>query len=192
MTPRKMTAVEDSEPVEAVQEEAASTPEVDEVKVIAPDDLVVDEELLLAGVPCYVGRLKTREHLAIGRILTRSAQFVDWSALNFSADEGQNQSEAIQVMVTMVSHIPFAEEDVIKLFKSITYPKVVLTKEEFAIWYRAMDNPEVDELVNVIGIVIRQERDNWARIGRSLEVVLPKALTAVAKNAMGQVTNQGA
>ena len=180
MTPKSAQPVEE----QPVEEETPQT-EAEQLHAIVPDEMVTDDRPVISGIRCRVARLKTREHLALGRILTRTAQFVDWNALSFRSEDPARQSaEALSIMVTMLSHVPFAEDEVIKLFKAIVVPVESVSEDEFRIWFRAIDNPDVDELVQVVAIVLRQEKDNWAKIGRSLESVLPKGLVTAAKTAV--------
>jgi hypothetical protein len=165
------------EPVVSTKEE-----EIRELHAIVPDELALDDDDTVAinGVMCRVSRLRFREHLALGRIITRSAQFVDWGAFGFGGGEATSDS-FISVLVSLASNVPMAENELIGLFRKIVFPVDEMDKDELNAFYLYTNNPDLLEVIEVARIVIKQEKDNWKSIVKTLETIVPLELAKVAR-----------
>lgn len=184
-------AIAVAEGEEASPEQVVPAEKEDEIKelhVIAPDDVALEEDdvVLVNGIRCRISRLRFREHLALGRILTRTAQFIDWTAYDFSAENSDN---LISLVISLASNVPMAENELVGLFRKIVYPVENLSKEQLTVFYEYTNNPDLMEVIAVVRVVIKQETENWKSIAKNVETMLPlemmKAARAAAKKVSG-------
>ena len=141
---------------------------------------------LTDGSQVVVREFKLREFLRFLRILTRGgAQALDGAA--FSA--GMSQDQFIQQLLAMTLFaIPEAEEEVVEFLVSICEP-YPLSKDkdealrQFADLRYKLGNPELDDTITIIEIMVRNEASDIQSLGKRLMSMFKVA------GKMGQVKN---
>jgi hypothetical protein len=142
---------------------------------------------LQSGMEVQVTRLKTRQFFRLLKVLTHGAgQALIQTSLNFNADPGEFSSKLL--MLVMFS-IPDAEQEAIDFVQSMVRPKglqdapfATLTdaqkEENQALWKKLGDelfNPELDDLVNICELVVKQESGDIQALGKRLAGLLKLA-----------------
>jgi hypothetical protein len=137
--------------------------------------------VLSSGLAVNVERLKTRQLMRLMKILTRGPGPA-LADLDFS-NLGNNEEFAGQLLATVVFSIPEAEEETVDFVRSMVTPARLIedpkTKAEFGSneeaferLFREMDNPEIDDLVSVLEIVIRTEAPHLVALGKRLALLI--------------------
>lgn len=137
---------------------------------------------LVSGTPIKVNRLRTREMMALLRILTRGAADV---LGNLVIDENTTQADFAGTFVAgIVLAIPEAEEETINFLNvMVTHADlkegVRLTKQEIAANIRLEEqlreelrNPELEDTVTIISEVIKTEAPHMIALGKQLGVLI--------------------
>lgn len=142
---------------------------------------------LKSGMKGEVTRIRTRQLFRLLKVLTHGAgQMFLQMALDFNAapDEfGQ------KLLMTVLISIPDAEQEAIDFVQSIVRPvgihegpPTALSKKQLEqnaeLWAqqgRELFNPELDDLVTIFEVVIRQEAGELQALGKRLAGLLPMA-----------------
>lgn len=124
----------------------SQTPDLD---VIVP----TPETLEIAGKRVTVNRLKTREFLALMRIITRG---LGPAIARMNLDE-ENAQQSIAMALFMA--LPEGADDVIGLLQDIVQP-VGRSEHDAAAVREALENPDLGDLMDIVAVVFQQEQDD--------------------------------
>lgn len=136
---------------------------------------------LSTGLEVDVVRMRTRQFFRLLRVLTHGAgPALTQSGLDFAAG-GEEFSQKLLMLVVM--SIPDAEQEAIGFLASMCRPTGIvdkpasqLTKQENeanqALWARYnedMHNPELDDTLDLIEVIIRREAPELQALGKKLQ-----------------------
>lgn len=135
---------------------------------------------LVSGTKVKVQRLKTRQLLRLLRVLTRGAG-PSLSQIRFDADDQSAMSAQIMGLVLM--SIPEAEDETVDFVLSMVTPHGFVEAPKTAKEREAneklfhdlaveMDNPEIDDLIGILEVVIKAETPHIAALGKRLATLL--------------------
>jgi hypothetical protein len=152
-----------------------------------PDDSELDridpqptEVKLSTGFTVEVVRMRTRQFFRLLRVLTHGAgPALTQAQLNFSGDAGEFGAK---LLTLVVMSIPDAEQEAIGFLASMSRPvgitdkpQAQLTKQEDeankAAWTRfneELHNPELEDLLDLIEVIVRQEAPELQALGKKL------------------------
>lgn len=150
----------------------------------APEPLV-----LTTGLPVLVERLKTRQTMRLLKILTAGAGPA-LADLRFDGDDTEGMTA--QILGTILFAIPDAEEETIDFVQSMVIPAGLIDSphskpekevnaELFERLARDLENPELDDLVSIIEVVVRNEAPHLAALGKRLGLLLNVARPTTAQ-----------
>lgn len=160
-----MTATDVEAPVQDETTEDASVDVDNDLGVILPEP----GKMEIGGIPVEVRRLKTREFLLLMRVITGG---MGASMRDIRLNTKDEEAMVADLISIVMLAIPFAIEEFGEFVISIVEAK---NKHEHAAQLRqALENPEIEDLMNIIGIVVEQERDD-------LGVLAGKARAWIAK-----------
>jgi hypothetical protein len=135
-----------------------------------PDlDVIVPEhgELLVEGIPAVVKRLKSKEFLSLIRVLT-----VGLGAGIGDIDLSGNEEEVKNKMTGLfILAIPEAVEEFGAFLFSVVDAKNPHERNDLR---KAMDNPEIEVMLDVLTLVILQEKDDFASLVGKAKASLSK------------------
>lgn len=139
---------------------------------IAPEATAIEVD----GVRCQVNRLRMRELMKLVRVLTTGVgdgiTRLDYT--NASQDEFAQQLFGMAIV-----GIPEAEDEFAELLQAVVVPVDPRHSDNVR---AAMDNPEADLVVDVIGIVIEQEKESFsALLGKLRNLLGSTASLATSK-----------
>lgn len=133
------------------------------------------EVILASGVRVYVSPMKTRQLLRLLRIITRGAGSL---IMQYPLDFNDEEALTSQLLALTVMAIPEAEDETIDFVRSIVEPaglesgKDQATAKRNAVRYeelgQALENPELEDLMTVVEVVLGQERENLTSLGKRL------------------------
>lgn len=148
-------------PVEGIPETEES-PAANDLDIILPPEGEVD----VAGVPCTVRRLKTREIILVLRIFSTAFGSAMSEVLGDLQGAGQTKDEVSEkVMAMALMAIPEAGDDFVRLMQVLVEPKDrKLPQEEDAAFRAEMANPDIDITLRVVEVVVAQERDEFREL----------------------------
>lgn len=168
--------------------EAVPAPTADaaqEISRILPDSTQIT---LSNGVLVNVERLRTRQFLKLLKILTRGAGTM---LMEYRLDGDLTSEEFQGRLIALVGlSIPEAEEEAIDFLKAMTVPVGLKPgtdrqlsdfdkKANQGLWAgyeEAMVNPDLDDLINIIELVVRAESGDMQRIGKRLGKMMSVAM----------------
>lgn len=137
------------------------TPDLDPI-LPTPSSITID------GMPAVVRRLKSREFLALMRVLTRGIgpgiRDLHWNADD--ADELQGQMVALFAMA-----LPEATDEFIDFARIVVEAK---NRTDEVALKTYMTNPDLDVLIDVLTVIAEQEKDD-------LRALVGKARAALTK-----------
>lgn len=115
-------------------------------------------ELVVAGVPCTVNRVRTRELMLLARVVTRgigeNMSMVDLEKF----DEGG----AEQLLGLLVVALPEAGDEVLDLLRVLIQPREPITENGVRKGFAAeMENPDVSLTLDALAIMVSQERETF-------------------------------
>lgn len=114
------------------------------------------ESVTVAGVPCVVNRVRTRELMLLARVLTRGIG-ANMDMVDFDAENADSQ-----MMGLLIVAIPEAGEEVVDLIRALVRPAEKLTDDALRKAFQAeMANPDVDTTMDVLGVLVRQEKETF-------------------------------
>jgi hypothetical protein len=131
------------------------------------------------GISVSVNRLKTRETLKLLKILTRGAGYA------LSSIDLKNSAEDFSETLVMaaVFAIPEAENETIDFLRAMVIPeglnltaKTKAARAENEELIEALDdylsNPELDDLLDIISEIIKQEAPHLQELGKKMALLL--------------------
>jgi hypothetical protein len=145
----------------------------DEMDALVPD---TGASILIGGVPCTVNRIRTREMLALLRILTRGLgpmiqpmlDQIDWSST-----EGTVGHLGGMIVIASAE----APDATIEFVRSVVTPEYDrdkdLTEQNMA-FVQAVDNPDPVVIIDIIDRVVEQEREDIAALVGKAKAVFAK------------------
>lgn len=148
--------------------EDAARAAMDDLATIAP----TEGPVTIAGVPCMVRRVRTRELMLLVRVLTAGFG-PGLSAIDF---KGSESDWGPQLAGLMVMAIPEAHDEFLDLLRALVEPENTLDDEARTAFDAEIRNPDIDTSMDVIATIAAQERDTFP------------ALLGKAKLLVGQVT----
>jgi hypothetical protein len=125
----------------------------------------------VAGVPCVVNRIRTRELMLLARVLTRGVgsnlQMVD-----FDSDDVESQ-----IMGLLIVAIPEAGDEILDLIRALVRPEEKLSDKDprSATFRAAMANPEMDTTLDVLAVLVRQEKETFPLLVGKVKVLFAAA-----------------
>lgn len=133
-----------------------------DLRVINP----VEQTVTVAGISCRVRRIRMRELLLAARVLTSGVgpnlQTIDWD------DDNVDQ----YVLGLLLMAIPEAYQEVLDLLRALVEPAEGLTDAQRNAFQQEMRNPDTGLGMDVIGIMLAQERETWpVLMGKARQVV---------------------
>lgn len=133
-------------------------------------------EMQLGGFTCTVKRLKTREFFSLLRVITGGLGPAIQN-FNFSADQSESDMGAQAIaMATMA--IPNALDEFVFFLRDIVEPVGEYDAKAFA---EALDNPEIDETMEVIAMIVAQEAGDFRTLVGKAQAVFSKMPEALNK-----------
>jgi hypothetical protein len=115
------------------------------------------EKVTVAGVPCVVNRVRTRELMLLARVLTRGIG-ENLNMVDFDGDDAESQ-----IMGLLVVAIPEAGEEVLDLVRALVRPAEKLPDKDprAGAFHEEMRNPDVDTTLDVLAVLVRQEKETF-------------------------------
>lgn len=159
------TAASDEDPLEA-------DPEKDEITALLENPNGPFE--LSTGTRVTIKQLKLREFLSLLRIVTRGAA----PALGSVNLDFDNPNQFVQSLFGIVLFaIPEATEETIEFVQQIVEPadlkgldaKAQMAKRESL--YEELFNPELEDLINIVAVVISSEGSDLQKLGKRLKTM---------------------
>lgn len=197
MTAKKTTAKSPDESVEEVDQEESTAVEEessDSVDVsdegwadLLPEGEKADIERLLStpygpfplqdGTSIRIKPLKLREFLSMLRILTTGS---GPALAQLELDTGNPTQFAQNIVAALLFAIPEAEQEVIEFLQSVTEPEKLPEKTSDAMNARQvladkLQNPELEDTINIIAVVARSEATDLAALGKRLRAMFKTA-----------------
>lgn len=129
------------------------------------------------GTSIRVKQLKLREFLSMLRILTTGSG----PALSqLELDTGNPTAFAQNIVAALIFAIPEAEREVVEFIQMVTEPEDLPTKPSDAMRARAdlatrLENPELEDAINIIAVVVRSEATDLAALGKRLRAMFKTA-----------------
>lgn len=133
--------------------------------------LPVTGKLEVEGIPCKIRRLKSREFLQLVRVLTTGLGS-SMQDFDLTGDESEVQGKMLALMLMA---IPEAHEEFGDFVFSVVDPE---NKSDSAELRKALDNPEIEVLVDVLTIVAAQEAPDFRSLVGKLKAALKIVQTA--------------
>lgn len=117
--------------------------------------------LTIDGIPAQVRRLKSREFLTLMRVITAG---LGSGIRDIRLDV--NDAEALQsdMMAILFIAVPNSIEDFGQFLSMIVEPREANNKDQANRLDRIMANPEPDVLIDVLGIMVLQEKDDMVAL----------------------------
>lgn len=155
---------------EAVEEKS-------ELEVLAPVE-VTDRVELSDGTELLLNRMKTREVLKLLRIFTHGAGQL-LGNINWGSDEFGDQLIAVLLIA-----VPDAEDETIEFIRAMVEPfgidhsrKLTKAAKEandalYSDLYDLLDNPELDDLLEILTAIIRNEAPELQSLGKKLRSLI--------------------
>lgn len=113
-------------------------------------------ELVVAGVPCVVNRVRTRELMLLARVLTRGI------GENMSMVDMEGPDADTQMLGLLIVAIPESGDEVLDLLRVLIQPREPITEKgtrtRFA---EEMANPDPDTTLDALAIMVRQEKETF-------------------------------
>lgn len=127
---------------------------------VKPDlEAIVPEEMTVVvnGIECRVKRLKTREFLALMRVLTAGLG-PNISQVDLDFTDGETVARDLSALMMLA--LPGATEEFALFLGNVVEP--VDSGKNVQVFQYLNDNPDVDVLIDVFEAVATQERDDLA------------------------------
>lgn len=146
-----------------------------ETEVLANESEILT---LSNGLEVAVNRIKTRETFKLLKILTRGASY----ALQ-TVEFGENSEDFAQSLImALIFAIPEAEDETIEFVQTIVSPVGLESGKSKAVkeandevynkFVEALDNPELDDLVEILTKVIEVEAPHIQELGKKIALLL--------------------
>jgi len=114
--------------------------------------------LTIADIECEVGRLKTREFLALLQILTNG---IGPGLKDVKLDTSSPEDAAKDLAALLLVALPNAIDEFIVFVQTVVRP---IQKSQTGELRKALENPEIDDLLAVAETIIRQEIDDLQQL----------------------------
>jgi hypothetical protein len=137
--------------------EPASQPTDSEV--ILPDT----QSVTIQGIEAEVRRLRTREFLALMKVLLRG---VGGDLIDIFGEEDQEKLQGRLVGAMLVA-IPNATNEFVMFLQAVVVAKDQKQRKQLMDY---LENPELSDLLDVARVIIEQEVDEFARLGKEARV----------------------
>lgn len=113
-------------------------------------------EMVVAGVPCVVNRVKTRELMLLARVVTRGI------GENIQMVDMDNPESPEQILGLLVVALPEAGDEVLDLLRVLIQPAERITEEGTRRAFAAeMANPDVTTTLDALAIMVEQEKETF-------------------------------
>ena len=147
---------------------AAAATEHEPGEAFTPDlDVIVPEAgggLTIGGIPASVKRLRMRELIALGRVMTAGASpALGAVKLNTNDPEAMGADLAAILMLAL----PNAIEEFCDFLAALVEARDPSDASRLASYVR--DNPDLEELVDVLNVMVEQEKDTLASLAGKLQ-----------------------
>lgn len=126
-----------------------------DLEPIMPTERRID----VAGMPCKVRRLKTREFLSLINVLTSG---LGPALTDVSLDFTDPDAVARDMSALMLLAVPNAVDEFTVFLRSVVDPIDADDRGKVAAYL--MDNPDIDVLLDIFEIVASQEKDDLATL----------------------------
>jgi len=111
----------------------------------------------IAGMTVKVNRLRFRETIALWRVIASASKHTN---LNIGALNSES------ILSVLIMALPYAERELLDFIKTILeVPSEEVTRKLYMHIDKKLENAEV---LNILEIIIEQEKDSWAELGKQL------------------------
>lgn len=158
--------------------EAPAAPPAEEKPEHLPDlDVIVPdlENLVIAGIPVTINRLKSREFFKLIRVFTNG---LGSSFDMFNIDTSDRKELVATISAMAVFAIPNALEEFIDFAAEICKPQTPSDAGALAL---VMHNPDPDDLLWVIAAMARQEADDFVSLVKKAQAAIKMMPQRVAR-----------
>jgi hypothetical protein len=164
-------SVTDQGQLEAVPAVVTEAPEDEDISRLDPTPSTFT---LASGTEVNVARLKSRQFFKMLRIITHGGSQA-LGMMNFDASD--TDEFVTQLTALVVFAIPESEEETIEFVKSMCEPANLaedrkLAEEQRRALRAELDNPELDDLVSVIEVIVRREGADLKALGTRLMAMM--------------------
>jgi hypothetical protein len=158
-----------------MSEAVAEIPDEESVEDLEPIVPSV-ENVTIAGVPCRIRRLKTREFLALVNVLTSG---LGASLQEVSIDFTDEESIGSDLSALMLLAIPNAVDEFAMFLRAVVEPKDEKDAAKVATYL--IDNPDVDDLLLIFEAIVTQEKDDLAVLAGKAQAMWKRIATLYSK-----------
>lgn len=136
--------------------------------------LPAEEELLIEGIPATVKRLKAKEFFALLRILT-NGMGANIANVDFGSDKEEVKAHFLGLFIAAV---PNAADEFVDFLHLVVEPK---NSQQTGELNRAMVNPELETVIDVLTVVAEQEAPDIADLVGKAQAALKKIQSVYRK-----------
>lgn len=147
-----------------------------------PDDTADDlgallaepDPMTIAGVPCQVRRIKTREFLALVRVLMDGLGPGAFGLMDGMREATDSTDLAERMTAAFMLAAPRAPDAVVNLVRALVEPTLSTRRrpESMLAFEREMSDPDIDVVLDVVEHVVHQEGEAlWSLLGKAREQV---------------------
>ena len=162
--------------------EVPSSPDIDGAAVAPEPDRTTADRLLdepsgpltlSTGLEVEIRPLKLREFLKLLKIITRGGASIMGSvSLDFNDTEAFMQ----ELLAIILFSVPEAEDEVVEFLESIVKPTGMTgdmskDQEKFTLIAETFDNPEMEDVIDVVTLLVRSEGKDLAALGKRLRAM---------------------
>ena len=163
-----MTATASEKQTKKTAEKPQPEPEhVPDLEAIVPEP----GELEVEGVPAQVKRLKAFEFLALMRCITRG---LGGGLASVRIDTSDSDAMQQDIAALMFAAIPNAIGEFGQFLFAIVEPRDTATEDQKKALQKVMRDPEIETLMDVLGVMILQEKDDLAVLAGKAQAWLAK------------------
>lgn len=170
-------------PIEETEETPTSEEKNSDIESLLPASEVFE---LSSGAEVRVNRLKTRETLKLLKVLTVGGggmlTSIDWSGMQDNAE-----AFAGKLVALVIYAVPLAEDQALEFIQAMVSPKDLIDRprskadREFnkELWEELayeLDNPEIEDTINIIIRIVQREAKDIQGLGKRLRLLMPAAL----------------
>lgn len=156
------------------------------------NDVLASEPTILTlstGTKIRIERLRTRQLLRALKVLTNGAADV---LAGFSFDGDDEEGFAANILASLIFAVPEAEDETIEFIQSMVSPADIIeepkTKADKALnasLYKSLEkelfNPELEDLISIVEVVVKNEAPHVAELGKRLMLLFPTAKAVATK-----------
>lgn len=148
--------------------------------------IVAEGEIMLkgnnsSGVECKTNPVRTRELLAIGRVLTgatRPLNVYNMIAPVFEADTDAEQTAAFTAALTnLMITVPHSEREFIDLCQALVNPidrAFAQDKDGARDFWAYMENPNAEDTIKILLQAFTNEKEQLQKLGKQLMTMFPQ------------------